>query len=161
MRFSPSSDPTDYKKRSNWEISLQSFQTKLDPRRQVFLSLSGQIEGQLRAAYDQRFHAGEVTQTKLANRLGVNRSCVNRRLLGHTNMTVETIADMVWALGFAIKVDIYDPTTVRTSNHFIESSHAPALIPAKSTAPRSAGLSSAPLAIDLLNKKQAPIPVGA
>jgi DNA-directed RNA polymerase subunit N (RpoN/RPB10) len=140
---------------------LQSFQTKIDPRRQVFLSLSGQIEGQLRAAYDQRFHAGEVTQASLANQLGVNRSCIHRRLVGHTNMTMETIADMVWALGCAIKVEIYDPAAVRTSNHFVEAAHSPARIPSESPAPRSAGLSSGPSPIDLLNRKGAPIPVGA
>jgi DNA-directed RNA polymerase subunit N (RpoN/RPB10) len=140
---------------------LQSFQTKIDPRRQIFLSLSGQIEGQLRAAYDQKFHAGEVTQAGLANQLGVNRSCVHRRLMGHTNMTIETIADMVWALGCGIKVEIYDPATVRTSNHFIESLQVGAVMPATSVAPRSAGSSPGLSAVDLLNKKDSPIPVGA
>jgi DNA-directed RNA polymerase subunit N (RpoN/RPB10) len=88
---------------------LQSFRTKIEGRRQVYLNLAAQIEGQLRAAYDQKYKAGEATQSSLADKLGVNRSCIHRRLMGHTNMTTETIADMVWGLDFAVKVSIFDP----------------------------------------------------
>lgn len=100
---------------------MQSFQTKIDARRQVFLSLSAQIEGQLRDAYDRKFHAGEATQSSLATKLGVNRSAVHHRLMGHTNMTIETIADMVWALDCTIMVEIRDAATVQGCNHFVES----------------------------------------
>jgi hypothetical protein len=81
--------------------------------------LSAQIEGQLRAAYDQKFKAKECTQASLAKKLGVNRSAVHHRLMGHTNMTVETIADMVWALDHAIRIEIFDPLNDHSSNHFM------------------------------------------
>jgi transcriptional regulator with XRE-family HTH domain len=76
----------------------------------MFLNLSGQIEGQLREAYDCQFQAGKATQASLAKKLGIDRSTVHRRLTGHTNMTTETIADMVWGLGYAINVEIFDPS---------------------------------------------------
>ena len=78
-------------------------------RRQVYLALSGQIEGQLRDAYVEKNLAGLENQSSLALKLGVNRSVVHKRLMGSRNMTIETIADMVWALGNCIDVHIYDP----------------------------------------------------
>jgi len=88
---------------------LTSFRSKPDARRRMFLMLSGQIEGQLRDAYAKR-HAQGVTQSRIAQRLGINRAAVNHRLKGETNMTIETIADMVWALDYDIDIDIFDPT---------------------------------------------------
>ena len=75
----------------------------------MFLKLSGQIEGQLREAYAKKNEAGLLNQSALAERLGVDRSAVNRRLTGKINMTEETIADMVWALDHDIEVRIFDP----------------------------------------------------
>jgi hypothetical protein len=89
---------------------VQSFRTRLSERRRQFILLSGQIERQLREAYDRKFRAGLATQSSLAAKLGVNRSAVHRRLMGHTNMTIETLSDMVWALDHAIKIEIYDPS---------------------------------------------------
>jgi hypothetical protein len=78
-------------------------------RRQMFLKISGLIEGQLRDAYDRKFRAGELNQSSLAAKLGVNRSAVHHRLAGRTNMTIETIADMIWGLGQDIELKIFEP----------------------------------------------------
>ena len=126
-------------------------------RRKTFLNLSSQIEGQLREAYDKKFEAGQVNQSSLANKLGVNRSAINRRLLGHTNMTIETIADMVWGLDHAIKVEIFDPATVHGHNHFISLDNQPAPPAVGSTAFPKSELSQA--IKDLLNANSA-TPVG-
>jgi hypothetical protein len=88
----------------------------------MFLYLSGQIEGQLREAYDRAFKAGLATQSSIAKKLKIHRSAVHHRLMGHTNMTIETIADMVWALNQAIKVEIFDPENTRHhGNYFFDS----------------------------------------
>ena len=107
---------TTWAKRLSEETSLQSFRTKIDARRQAFLLLIGEIERQLREAYDRKFRAGAATQSSLANKLGINRSAVNRRLTGRVNMTVETLADMVWALDQSINVRIFDPSELRGLN---------------------------------------------
>jgi hypothetical protein len=98
---------------------LQSFRTQLDARRRVFVLLAGEIERQLREAYDRKYRAGEATQSSLAAKLGINRSAVHHRLMGRTNMTIETIADMVWALDHAIKVNIYDPAAKPGANYTV------------------------------------------
>jgi hypothetical protein len=100
---------------------LPSSRRTADSRRKAFLNLSGQIEGQLREAYDRQFQAGLINQSSLAAKLGVDRSAIHHRLMGHTNMTMETIADMVWGLGQTITVTVCDPSAVRGRNHFIQS----------------------------------------
>jgi hypothetical protein len=84
-------------------------------RRKTYLSLVGKIEGQLRDAYAKRHAAGLATQSSIGQKLGVGKSVVNRRLRGGQNMTIETLADMVWALQHEIDVEIYDPAE-RVSN---------------------------------------------
>jgi hypothetical protein len=120
---------------------LPSSRRTHDARRKMFLYLSGQIEGQLRDAYDRLFHAGLATQASIAKKLGVDRSAVHHRLMGHTNMTIETIADMVWALDHTIKVEIFDPRTVqRQSNYFIAAGNnqtVPRLEPSEVAPPKS------------------------
>lgn len=93
-------------------------------RRQVFLSLSSAVDSQLRDAYAKRHASGLDNQTTLANKIGVDRSAINRRLLGKTNMTIETLADMVWALGYCIDVYIYDPFEHPSNAKRVISDHA-------------------------------------
>lgn len=112
---------------------MSSFSRKPDNRRSVFLNLAGQIEGQLREAYAKRHDQGRETQVTIAKKLGIDRSAVNRRLLGRSNMTMETIADMVWALGHCIRVDIYDPDEAPTNGHQIVPVHDDTAATASST----------------------------
>lgn len=88
---------------------MRSSKKPVDNRRQVFLALSSSIESQLRDAFLDRFDDGKETQSSLAAKLGVNKSVVNRRLRGESNMTVKTLADMVWALEQCIEVKVFDP----------------------------------------------------
>jgi hypothetical protein len=93
-------------------------------RRQVYLALASSIESQLRDAYAKRHAAGLDNQSTLAAKIGVDRSAINRRLLGKINMTEETIADMVWALGYCIDVVIYDPYEHPSNAKRVLSEHA-------------------------------------
>jgi hypothetical protein len=100
---------------------LLSFRTKLDERRSLYLRLAGDIERQLRGAYDRLYKTGEATQSSLAAKLKVNRSVVHRRLSGRSNMRISTLADMVWALGQNISVNIY-PGEAASSGAFLHPS---------------------------------------
>jgi transcriptional regulator with XRE-family HTH domain len=90
----------------------------------MYLGLASMIEGQLRDAYAKRHEEGLETQSSLAAKLGVHRSVVSRRLQGRANLTVETIADLVWALGHAIRVEVFDPNERLTNSPFVRSEHA-------------------------------------
>ena len=98
---------------------MPSIRPKPHPKRQMYLKLSGMIESQLREAYARRHEEGGLTQTDIANKLDVNRAAIHNRLNGKGNMTIETIANMVWALGHDIDVKIIDPEIRTTANFFI------------------------------------------
>jgi hypothetical protein len=99
---------------------LRRFRTNsLDPRKTTFLSLTSQVEGQLRDAYAIRNDAGLENQVTLAKKIGVGRSAINKLLGGHRNLTLKTIADIVWALGYRVRVLIYDPSEVALVVHRI------------------------------------------
>lgn len=87
---------------------MPSSRRPLNARRKLFLKLSSQIAGQLREIYARKHAAGETNQTKLAEKLEVNRSVVNRRLLSRANMTEESIADMIWALDSDFELRIFE-----------------------------------------------------
>lgn len=107
------------------EIEVRSFKRTPDNRRSVYLNLAGSIESQLREAYAKRHEKDGTSQSAVAARLGVDRSVVNRRLTGRTNMRIDTIADMVWALGHCIKVEIFDPDETNTNETVIIPSFEP------------------------------------
>ena len=96
---------------------MPSSRAKPSLRRQVYLALSSKIESQLRDLFTARAEDDGLTQSAVADKLGINRSVVSRRLNGRTNMTVETIAEMVWAGGGCIDVKIYDPAKRPDKNH--------------------------------------------
>jgi predicted XRE-type DNA-binding protein len=93
----------------------------------MFLALSGQIESQLREAYARKYETGCLNQSVIAEKLGINRSAVHHRLMGQTNMTIETIADMVWALDHDIIVRIYDPSEPLSGNDRPNAAPPPAI----------------------------------
>lgn len=85
--------------------------------RQIYLALVGKVEGQLREIFSKRSEECGLTQSDIARKLDVHRSVVQRRLKGETNMTLETVADMAWAVGACIDVDIFDPKDRPDRNH--------------------------------------------
>ncbi len=98
---------------------MTSSRPRADARRTTYLRLAGQVESQLREAYQRRYDAGEINQSSLAAKLGVGRSVVHRRLNGQTNMTIETIAEMAWALDLDIDMRFADrapPVTAEKSS---------------------------------------------
>jgi hypothetical protein len=90
------------------EIIVPSSRGMPDLRRQIFLGLASKVEGQLRDLYEKRGREG-VNQTMISKKLGCNKSLITRRLNGRSNMTIETLADMVWAGGGCVTIDIFDP----------------------------------------------------
>ena len=103
---------------------MRSFTDKTDNRRAVYLNLASSIESQLRSAYERQNEEGLTTRADIARKLDVHRSVITRRLTGGQNMTVESIADMVWALGQCIKVDIFDPALHLTNEVLVVPNHS-------------------------------------
>lgn len=57
-----------------------------------------------------------ITQQWIADKLELkNRSVVNRWLSGSENLTLRTISDLAWALGYRVRI-VFDPLVVEDSN---------------------------------------------
>ncbi|MFZ3008048.1 MAG: helix-turn-helix transcriptional regulator [Phenylobacterium sp.] len=108
---------------------MRSFRKLKDDRRRIYLALVGSVESKLRDLYGKRYSAGELNQAELAKKLEVSRSVISRRLNGSDNMTLKSIADLVWALGGCVEVDIFDPADRPEKNHIVtvRQNMAPAL----------------------------------
>jgi transcriptional regulator with XRE-family HTH domain len=126
---------------------MLSFLRKIDGRRATYLNLVGSIESQLRDVYACLHEAGLESQTSLARKLGVGRSVVNRRLTGQQNMTLESLADMVWALGASITVKIDDPAT-QSAKNFNVSGSARIAQPADIASPTPMDIKRAPTSVN-------------
>jgi transcriptional regulator with XRE-family HTH domain len=61
-----------------------------------------------------------MKQNELAVKLGVNRSQVNKQLLGQTNLTLRTIAELAWAMDKDIHFSLGGPVISVTKNYFSE-----------------------------------------
>lgn len=125
---------------------MRSILKDTSQRRAAYLRLSGLIEGLLREAYLRRHTEGRETQASLARKLGVGRSTVNKRLLGHSNLTIETIADLSWALEHQFEVRLRDMNPTQPTNS--SSNSASAVVQANSL-PTKSTAASLPITIEL------------
>jgi transcriptional regulator with XRE-family HTH domain len=96
---------------------VRSFRNISNPRREMYLALAGSIESQLRDAFARQSKGRNMSQSSLAKKLGINRSAVHKRLTGQTNMTIETIADMLWALDQDFNISVFDRSVQNKKNN--------------------------------------------
>ena len=83
-----------------------SFRSKIDKRRQTYIRLLGEIAHALNKALDEEHAQRGLTQADIARMLGKQKSFVSRKLSGDTNMTLETLADLAYALDRPVRVSL-------------------------------------------------------
>ena len=84
-----------------------SYEIKIDPKKRAAGRFIGAVRKALvEAAIDEKKRSG-ISQQRVAECLGVNRSVINRMLNGSANLTLRSVAELAWALGlepsFALK----------------------------------------------------------
>jgi len=62
----------------------------------------GQVRAELRRAFASEKASRKITQQQIATMIGVNRSVINRQLMGLENLTLRRVAELAWALGWEI-----------------------------------------------------------
>jgi hypothetical protein len=62
-----------------------------------------------RAFFTQKRRQQGLTQQAIAKKLGVNRSLVNRQVMGLENLTVRSIGELLWAIGWEPMFKAQDP----------------------------------------------------
>lgn len=93
------------------------YQTRLDPKERQVARFLGNVERAFQRAFTDAKKQRKLTQQQLAVTLGVDRSAINRRLLGRENMTERTLAEMAFAMGYDIEFKLVPRKTAVEDNH--------------------------------------------
>lgn len=95
-----------------------SFKSRIDKRRQTYIRLLSEIAHALNQALDEEHARRGLTQADIARILGKEKSFVSRKLSGDTNMTLETLADLAYALDRPVHVSLPSRQPVAGTNYF-------------------------------------------
>jgi len=79
-----------------------SYQMRNDERSRK----AGRFVARVHKAIQQAVVRSGLKQNEIATKLGLDRSIVNRRILGQSNLTLRTIADLAWALDHDLVFDL-------------------------------------------------------
>jgi transcriptional regulator with XRE-family HTH domain len=58
------------------------------------------VRREVQGAFLHERKSRKLTQQQIATKLGINRSVVNRQLGGLENMTLRSVAELLWAMGW-------------------------------------------------------------
>ena len=77
------------------------------------------VHRQILLAFQRRERESRLTRTEFANRLGVHKSVISRRLSGNSNLSLAIISDMARAMGFvpSFRLSAYDDLARPSSNY--------------------------------------------
>jgi transcriptional regulator with XRE-family HTH domain len=97
------------------------FQIEDDKRSDLASNLIGKTRDLLIKAFINEKKRSHITQQQIAEKLGCNRSHVNKILKGETNLTLRTIADFAWAMGYdEVKIDLIRDEVRKGTNYITE-----------------------------------------
>lgn len=102
-----------------------SFDFELSPKEEASSEFVALVGDKLQRALIRRKKREKFTQQQLADKLGVDRSRVNRCFSGSNNLTISTLAEIVWALDGRIVFDIVEDEADQLGSNFhvAESAH--------------------------------------
>jgi DNA-binding phage protein len=64
------------------------------------------VRDEIQRAFIEEKRDNKLTQQAVAEKLGVNRSVINRQLKGEENLTLRTVAELAWAMGWKPKFEL-------------------------------------------------------
>lgn len=83
---------------------MTSSNLSISKQRRTFVRLLGEIQHALLEALDEEYQSRGLTRAEIARAIGRNKSFVTRKLSGQSNMTLESLADLAFALDRPVKV---------------------------------------------------------
>jgi transcriptional regulator with XRE-family HTH domain len=108
-----------------WEVPVASYHFDIGSRAQKAGRFIARVRDELVRVLSEKKRDG-LTQHALAQRLGVNRSVINRQLSGESNLTLRSLADIAWAMDMELSFELRhpekapgrnEPVTTSTINH--------------------------------------------
>jgi len=88
-----------------------------DKRRRTYVRLIGEIRHALNQALQEEHERRDLTRTRIAEVLSTDKSFVTRKMNGTSNMTLETLADLAFALDRVVKVQLLSRAPPLGSNY--------------------------------------------
>lgn len=85
---------------------MPSSRIPMDKRSRTYARLIGSIRHALNQALSEEHERRGLTQADMARTLGRDRSFISRKLAGTSNMTLETLADLAYALDRPVRVEL-------------------------------------------------------
>jgi transcriptional regulator with XRE-family HTH domain len=95
---------------------MNSFVFDIGERSRRVSRVLGKLRSDLQEAFVYEKKVRKITQQKIAENLNVNRSVVNRQLIGKENLTVKSAVELAWAMGWEAKIEIFKPDNLAISN---------------------------------------------
>jgi len=96
---------------------MKSSKLKVVRRRRAYSRLIGEIDHELHAALEEEKVKRGLSVTEIAEILGVGKSHISRKFAGTSNMTLETLADLAYALDRSVSISLVDRKQAPHSNH--------------------------------------------
>ncbi|WP_175551257.1 helix-turn-helix domain-containing protein [Sphingobium sp. YR657] len=94
---------------------MTSYRTGISPHRRAATRFVARVHRTLQKAYEARRAEG-VTQTSIAQAIGVHRSVVSRQLNGREDMSLGRVGEYAWVLGCDINFDFLPKTAPGATN---------------------------------------------
>ncbi|HSC19432.1 MAG TPA: winged helix-turn-helix domain-containing protein [Rhizomicrobium sp.] len=113
---------------------MPSFDFVIDEKSRAGSRFMSRVNEEVQRALAAEKDARHLTQQAIAEKLHVDRSAVNRRVMGLENMTARTIGELFWALGWEPYFEARRPPAEERQNEF-ETEIRIQVRPPKSTAP--------------------------
>jgi len=104
---------------------MKSFRFDVGARGRKASRFISRVRNELLKAVAEEKEVSGLTQQKLATKLGVNRSVINRQLNGEANLTLRSIADLAWALDRDITFAISKTGKDKKQNYFTDTTTQP------------------------------------
>lgn len=87
-------------------MTSSSTASSASARRRTFVRLIGEIRHALNQALTEEYEARGLTKADIARDLGKDKSFVTKKLGGTSNMTLETLADLAFAMNRPVKIQM-------------------------------------------------------
>lgn len=76
-----------------------SYRFSVDPKSRKVGRFLGRVRREIQKAFEEEKKSRGLTQAQIARLLGVDRSVVNRQLMGTENLTLRRVGEFAWVFG--------------------------------------------------------------
>lgn len=79
---------------------MTSYNVEIGEKARIGARFVARVRSEIQRAFAVEKGRRRLTQQSISKRLGVNRSVINRQLMGLENMTLRSAAELLWAIGW-------------------------------------------------------------